>query len=398
MSNSVAALFWASIAIVYHHAIYPILLHQLAKRRQLQAGSVCAPKASLDDFPSLTMLVPVHNEEKVIAAKIVNMAALIYPQEKLTFVIAFDGCSDRTKAIAEATISRIENGHLFRLIEYGKNVGKVAVLNDQISAATSELVALTDASAELGEEALIKAATHFSNACVGVVSGTYSVADAGTEGERSYWRYQTQIKRDEAALAAPMGAHGAFYMFRRALWQPLPEDTINDDFVLPMAIALRGFRVLYDSSIPVRELERTGVRQEFRRRVRIGAGNLQQTIRLAGLGNPRRGWLAFLFWSGKGLRSLLPFVLIVAFSTSAMLAAMGQFIYQVITAVALALATVTALFTISGKIGDSLPRPVQSLCYLVQGHAASAAGAILLITGKKAQAWRVSKASKKKLQ
>ena len=205
---------------------------------------------------------------------------------------------------------------LITLVEYQPNIGKVAVLNDQIARTGSEIVALRDASALVGSDALIRAAEHFRDPIVGVVTGTYSMVLSGTKGETTYWRYQSEVRASESALAGPMGAHGAFYLFRRAAWTPLPQDTINDDFVLPMTIVLHGYRAVQDPAITASELERTKSGQDFWRRVRIGAGNLQQVIRLARLGDPRRGWVSFAFLSGKGLRGILPFLLIGLVLTS----------------------------------------------------------------------------------
>ena len=124
-----------------------------------------------------------------------------------------------------------------------------------------------------------------------------------------------------------MGAHGALYLFRRDLWTPLAPDTINDDFVLPMSIVANGYRSVYAPQIRVFEREKTQISQEFMRRVRIGAGNFQQAIRLVRLANPLRPGLAFAFVSGKGLRAVMPLILIAAFVSNLILAAFGDPLY-----------------------------------------------------------------------
>lgn len=390
-----STLFWVSVAIIlYHHLVYPALLHSFAeaKRRRttIRVGSL-APLAAAEP-PSLTVIVPAHNEAAVIASKIINLEELTYPRDRLRFVIALDGCTDETRRIAESAIAATPSFRNFELAEYVSNVGKVAVLNEQIAKASSEIVALSDASASVGHDAAAAAARHFADARVGVVCGTYSISGSGNNGERTYWRYQTQVKADEGALAAPLGAHGAFYLFRRRLWSPLPADTINDDFVLPMKIVLDGFRAVYDETIIAAELERAPMKQEFRRRVRIGAGNLQQVVRLAKLGHPRRGWLAFIFLSGKGLRATLPFFLIVAFCANVALALSGQVLYQGILAAQMALIALAAIGASRAKA--LLPKPLDAVCYLIHGHAASTVGALLLLAGQKQQAWNFSLAGK----
>ncbi len=313
------------LIVIYHHAGFPLLLSWLARRAEAVAPAVSQIASGAGaNLPTIRLIVPAHNEAGVIAAKVQNLLALFYPSDKLSIVIALDGCTDDTKTTVLAALARAPQNATISVVEYARNVGKIAVLNDQIGASSADIIALSDASASLQSDALLRAARHFSDAKVGVVCGTYSLKEAGSEGERQYWHYQTQIKADEAAVAAPMGAHGAFYMFRRARWTPLPADTINDDFILPMRIVAAGDRAIYDRTIVATELERTRPKQEFGRRIRIGAGNMQQLLRLPHLFSLKNLPLTFVYASGKGLRPLIPFFAILGAFALVMLALRGH--------------------------------------------------------------------------
>lgn len=370
--------------IVYHHAGYPVLLKLLARR----AGEPVRPPAvtAADDLPSVRIIVPAHNETKVIAQKIANLAALDYPQGKISVLIALDGCTDDTATVVAAALGRLPRNDRFTVVTYAQNRGKIAVLNEQIEQASEDIVVLSDASATVNADSLKLAARWFSDDQVGVVCGTYRVKVAGSEGERAYWDYQVAVKAAEAAVAAPMGAHGAFYMFRRRLWTPLPSDTINDDFILPMRIVAQGYRAVYDRDIVALELERTEAEQEFRRRIRIGAGNMQQLVRMPRLLNPRLGAAAFVFASGKALRPLIPFLAIAGFVASAILAAGGSVPFMVL--VALAIATGGVAWYAVRRRGSSLPQVVQWLGYLAEGHTASFIGAVQFLAGARIGSWQ----------
>ena len=382
-----ALLFIAAALIVYHHAGYPALLRVWARRRRAAQLQCAAPADTPAAVPQVTLIVPAYNEATVMVAKLANLAALDYPREKLTVVLALDGCTDDTRAVVQASLPRLHGRLDFRLVEYAENIGKVAVLNDQIARAGGDIVALSDASAAVEAQALLRAAAHFADPSVGVVCGGYRLKDAGSEGERAYWAYQTSIKADEAAVAAPMGAHGAFYMFRRALWTPLAPDTINDDFVLPMQIVAGGARSVYDPAITAVELERTRRRQEFRRRVRIGAGNLQQVLRLPELADPRRGALAWVFLSGKGLRPFIPFLALVAVVLLAGLAvAVPGPLFKVPFAVGAALAG--AIGFVLSRRDIAVPRPLRWCAYLVEGYMASGLGAMRYLLRARMMGWQ----------
>ncbi len=383
--------FWISaVLILYHHLGYPIALRAIAAR--LSRRSVRSdPELAVP--PEVTIIIPAHNEEAVIAAKIRNLAMLDYPRGRLSVVLALDGCTDGTAAIARGLLGEIDGLNL-QIVEYPSNIGKVAVLNDQIARVASGIVALSDTSSLLDPDALIRAVRHFGLPSVGVVCPTYALIRPGSEGERAYWDHQTRVKAAEGAVGAPMGAHGAFYLFRRELWEPLEQDTINDDFILPMRIVQRGYDAVYDPQIVARELETSTARQDFRRRIRIGAGNLQQVLRVGGLANPMRPGVAFVFLSGKALRAFIPFLLLINAASLPFLAVQEGGIYLY----ALAAEVFIGLTALAGYFGvpRTLPRQARWAAYFLQGHVAGFIGALILLGGLRGHVWKLSAAAKAK--
>lgn len=381
-----------AILTLYHHVGYPVLLRLLARRLERRRRSSPEPGERPPgpgiQIPSVGMLIPAYNEERVIRRKIINCAELDYPPEKLTIIVALDGCKDDTEKVLRRTLAEYPLLDC-RAVIIEPNIGKIGVLNRLVPELQTDLVALSDASALLDTDALARAVVHFNDPRLGVVCGTYALPEDASPGERAYWDYQIRIKSDEALVAAPMGAHGAFYMFRRALWAPLEPDTINDDFVLPMRMVAAGWKAIYDRRIVATELEATNSRQDFRRRVRIGAGNMQQALRLWRLANPMNPRLAFVFVSGKGLRAFMPFILLAGFATSVSLAFTGGLAWDLLLAAELAIAAlVIAGAAMAGPRGGTL----SSFVYLMQGHVASGLGALLLLSGHANDAWQVSKA------
>ncbi|MFC7000866.1 glycosyltransferase [Pseudobowmanella zhangzhouensis] len=203
-----------------------------------------------------------------------------------------------------------------------------------------------------------------------------------------YWQYQLAIKQSEAALGAPMGVHGAFYLFRRELFAPLPLDTINDDFILPMEIVAQGYHARYDTQIMALELEPTSEALERSRRRRIAAGNLQQTLRLAHLLHPRHGGIALLFGSGKALRALMPFILLFTFFASGYLAIDYPY-WRLFFALQVALYGLVAFLQLEPALAK---KPLmQTLQYLVLGHLNGLIGSWYFITGRYRQVWQLTR-------
>lgn len=382
METLLAAGTLASLGLAaYHHAAFPLALRGLT--RLAPAPERPAPAAG--PLPRITLLMPAYNEAAYIAEKIRNLAAIDYPAERLEVLVGCDGCTDMTAAIAREVGDEPECRHLrLQVVEFMANRGKVAVLNDLVRLADGEIVALSDVSALVSVDALQLAAAWFARPEIGVVCAGYRLLRPGSVGEAAYWRYQTAIKRAESRLGSTLGAHGALYLFRRDLFRQLPGDTINDDFILPMAIVGRGFRAVYEEEMVALELEQSDLALDRRRRRRIAAGNTQQVIRLLGLLHPRHGWTAFLFASGKVLRVLMPFLLAAGLLGSLALAPHSVLfaLLAVLQLLLLGAATARAL-----SPSHPLTRHFAVPHYLVSGHLAGLAGSLRYLAGLERGRW-----------
>jgi lipopolysaccharide/colanic/teichoic acid biosynthesis glycosyltransferase len=369
--------------VVYHHALYPFALRRFAQSYGVQRSA--SHRSASVETPTISVVVPAFNEARLIERKIENIAAIDYPADKLTAFIVCDGCTDDTVELARRKISELgPKGQIFRLVVHEANRGKVAVLNETIAAINTALVALTDASAELASADMRRAARHFSDPRVGVVTGRYEVPGADPRAD-AYWNYQVKIKAAEAALGSPIGMHGAFYAFRHSAWRPLEPDTINDDVILPMRIIAEGYHGVYDQSIRILEADVDHFSVDLARRERLGAGAVQQAIRLWRLSDPRRPGLAFTFLSGKGLRAFMPVLLVIALVTNAMLARESLFF----TAAFVGQVTLYGMALV-GLIYEPASRVpvIGKLSYLVGGYAMSMLGAVKHYVGKEKKAWK----------
>ncbi|MCW5979869.1 MAG: glycosyltransferase family 2 protein [Bryobacteraceae bacterium] len=308
-----AIVFWSSLAVVlYVYLAYPALLRILAVffRR---------PVAKAPILPSVSLVIPAYNEQRVIEAKLRNVLSVDYPAEKLEIVVVSDGSTDATNAIVEkyASAGRV------RLFAFAQNRGKIAALNDAFPHLRGEIAALSDASSMLAPDALRVLVSSFADPSVGAVSGLYRVrrqreAELG-EQEGFYWSYESWLKTLEAELDSILGAHGSLYAIRTKLY-PFPEPgAINDDYIIPVRIIQKGYRAVYDTRALAYEeaLEMTG----FKRRIRIMTGNFEQLSELRPLiWHPR--WLPlFFFLSHKAGRLAVPLAMLALFASNIFLLA-----------------------------------------------------------------------------
>lgn len=388
----IAATLTSVFLIVYHHIGYPLILRMIYKRRRRTDAKLLVTARHYEtsgadgELPSVCIIVPAFNEVRWIAEKIRNLAVLDYPQSRFSVMIACDGCTDDTAEIARATAAETLCTDLnIDIIEFEDNRGKVALVNELLDLTDADVVALTDVSALVSVDALTIAAAYFRSPDVGVLNSNYRLFTPGSTGEDTYWWYQSRIKTSEATLGATLGAHGAFYMFRRALFTPLPGDTINDDFILPMEIVSRGYRAEHEPRITALELEKSDNRTDYRRRRRIGAGNMQQLIRLRHLLLPRHGGVAFSFASGKALRTLVPGLMVIALFGSLSLAGSYRF-FAILSALQLTAYALAAWPLVMKP--KRTHRLIKTLAYLVSGHIAGLIGGTRYLLGMEKGPWK----------
>ncbi|WP_420548169.1 glycosyltransferase family 2 protein [Curvivirga sp.] len=370
------------VFVIYHHAGFPVLLKLLMKKNQITGFM---SKSDQSNWPEITLIIPAYNEEKTIEEKIINTASLDYPSNRLKVVIALDGCSDQTANIARNTLLHPEVRQLdITINDHRENRGKVAVLNEEIFGVESDIVALSDCSSLLSLDSLKRVAGHFSDLDVGVVGGTYQFSGNEGSSEQVYWKYQTAVKTGEANFGSPMGLHGAFYAFRKSLAERLPANTINDDFILPMKIIAQGYRGVYDLKISCIETESSDHAMNWKRRVRISAGNVQQAIRCLNLLFCKKIGVSFCFFSGKFLRAWMPLCLLTIFALTAIAALDSSFFQYFFLLQFMGLVFLFLPVSWSGKI----EKIISALRYILIGHMAGLVGTFRYLAGLENGAWK----------
>jgi poly-beta-1,6-N-acetyl-D-glucosamine synthase len=364
--------FWACVFfVIYPHLVYPVLLYLLPRKRNGAFGEGASG--------AVAVVCSVYNEEKIIAAKIENFYAIEYPGIEL--YLGLDGCTDNTLAEIKRTI-RDERIKVFSF----PRGGKVAVLNALLPRVRQPFVVMTDSNSMFRPDAVKKLMTSMANG-VGVVCGRLVLMDeTGHSGEGFYWRVETFLKEAESGYGSVIGANGAIYLFRRELFEPLPPNTINDDFSLSMRIYERGYDIVYAKDAVAEETLVTTDRDEFRRHVRDGAGHYRAMVYLWRLLNPLQGKRFFFYFSHRVLRWVAPFLLMAVLVLSALLGGRHP-VYRVLLAAQCAGYALMVFVYIRGIRW----KPVYVPCYFVLLNVAILAGFAKNILGLQKTSWESTK-------
>lgn len=308
MTITLLFLFWlGAIIVTYTYVGYGVLLWCLVaiKRRLFKATP---PPVKNEDFPEVTLVITAFNEEGVVEEKMRNCQALNYPANKLTICWITDGSNDSTN---ERLAAYPDVKVLFQPLRQGKT----AAINRGMAYINTPIVIYTDANTLLNAEAITAIIQRFEDPKVGCVAGEKRVRQQktgdATAGEGLYWKYESFLKTLDDELNSAVGAAGELFAIRRELFEPMPDDTLLDDFILSMRIAAKGYKIAYCRTAFALEDPSADIKEEEKRKIRIAAGGLQSIWRLRALLNPfRYGLLHFQYVSHRVLRwSITPLFL-----------------------------------------------------------------------------------------
>jgi cellulose synthase/poly-beta-1,6-N-acetylglucosamine synthase-like glycosyltransferase len=132
-------LIWFMIAYQFVLTVFGYINYIRSLREQRRVDG------AMPDLPACTVLIPAHNEEKVIGQTLEAMCALEYPRDRLTIMIIDDGSTDRTGKIVGEYAARDSRVVLFSVPPGEGGKGKSRALNIAMQRVTTDVVAVYDA-------------------------------------------------------------------------------------------------------------------------------------------------------------------------------------------------------------------------------------------------------------
>ncbi len=338
--------FWIFGALsFYSYLVFPLSL-------PLLAGLARRPWNKRDIEPTVSMVISVYNEERIVAQKIENALALNYPAEKLEILVVSDGSTDETENIVRGfSDARVV------LKAHRERSGKTACLNRTVPEARGAVLLFTDANSMFPRDLLVNLVRNFADPAIGLVTGwtRYGDVERGEDTTGLYSRFEKWTKIQESRVSSCVGADGAVFAIRKELYSTLREDDIND-FVIPLHVIRQGKRAVMDPDVYCFERSADDAGREYQRQVRITNRTLNAIRRNLEFLNPiRYGWFSYFLMSHKIMRFLVPFFLITTFGINLMLLGSSHFYMFTLGCqlAALAVAVFGILgFDVGGRVGE----------------------------------------------
>lgn len=302
-------LFWSCLLLVFYIYIgYPLIIALLSRLRKL-------PAAPNGELPSVTILIAAYNEARYIEATLRNKLALDYPRDRLEIIVVSDESTDATDAIVERVAAEADVP--VRLFRQQPRQGKTAGLNLVVPMARGEIIVFSDANSFYAADTVRRLVGNFGDPEVGYVTGkmVYTNEDGSLIGDgcSSYMKYENWLRSMETRLGSVVGVDGGVDAMRRVLYEPLAADQLPD-FVQPLKVVEKGWRVVYEPQALLKEAALDDVAREYPMRVRVTLRALWALHDMRALLNPLHfGLFAFQLISHKLLRYLafIPMLLLI---------------------------------------------------------------------------------------
>jgi 1,2-diacylglycerol 3-beta-glucosyltransferase len=246
------------------------------------------PDACEEAWPFISVLVPAHNEEAVIAQCVHTLSQLDYPRYDLWIID--DRSQDGTLAVLQQLLA--QQPGKFRVLSRALDAipGKSAVLNDALAHCAGPWVAVFDADASIAPDFLRKLAPFLREPDVGAVQARKVIHNSVQHWLARLQDYEYaldtyfQCGRDSIRGAVELRGNGCLIK-RQALlavdgWT---ESSLTDDLDLSTKLHLAGWDVRFAHKVLVYEEGITDFRALLRQRRRWAEGSLTRYLTYAGL-------------------------------------------------------------------------------------------------------------------
>lgn len=221
--------------------------------------------------PTVTILIPAHNEEEVIVRKLTNCISLDYPSDKLTILVTSDHSTDNTNSLVEKFIKDNPSFDI-RLYITKNRMGKTNAQNEAQKTVTSEILFMSDANAYLAEDAVREIVSCFTSNDIVYVAGRQSYTNSGdnktSNSDGAYLKLDLYMRDVESRLQTITAANGAIYAVRNSEYYDFRPIACHDE-AMPYYYARKKLKAKYNPDAIAYEKAGESLKDEFKRKIRM---------------------------------------------------------------------------------------------------------------------------------
>ena len=290
MQSLILLMLTALLLIFFVFSIYniPVIatgFWRLWRSRRKKPKRIESAKRKL---PFVSIIVPVKNEEKVVARLLNALTNLNYPSGKREVIVVNDASTDRTHEIClQYSLSHPE----IRVLKKVKSTTKAGALNFGLKYVQGEIVATFDGDSVPEPNALLKAVEYFADPAVGAVQGRICSINAGQNMLTRFLSYEGAIQYElylqgKDALDLYVGLAGTCQFIRKEALDAIGgwnEDCLGEDTDVSVRLVEQGKVIRYASEVRTFEESPFNVKSLLAQRARWYRGNIEVGLRFGRL-------------------------------------------------------------------------------------------------------------------
>jgi cellulose synthase/poly-beta-1,6-N-acetylglucosamine synthase-like glycosyltransferase len=240
------------------------------------------------ELPFVSIIVPMKNEEKVVARLLGALAGLKYPSGKKEVIVVNDASTDRTGEICLEYASAHSE---IRVLERAVSTTKAGALNFGAKWARGEIVATFDADSVPESDALLKAVKYFVDRDVAAVQGRICSINSGQNMLTRMLSYECAVQYElylggKDSLDLYVGLAGTCQFIRKEALDAVGgwnENSLGEDTDLSVRLIERGDVIRYASEVRTFEESPFNVKSLLAQRARWYRGNIEVGLRFGRL-------------------------------------------------------------------------------------------------------------------
>lgn len=276
-------LMYASLFLIWFMLFYHMFLMiggYLTHRKHLKI--VNNLDEGLVELPTVSILIPAHNEEIVIEETIKAMVAQNYPKDKLEVIVVNDNSTDRTGKICDHYAQKYDFVKVLHTTPPQGGKGKSGALNQGLKHSTGELIVVYDADNTPEPEAVYQLALGIStDEKAGAVVGKFRVTNGNDNLLTRFINMET-ITFQWMAQAGRWNwfklttIPGTNFGIRRSVVEELggwDEQALSEDTELSFRVYDLGYHIRFYPSAITWEQEPDSVKVWWKQRTRWARGN-----------------------------------------------------------------------------------------------------------------------------
>jgi cellulose synthase/poly-beta-1,6-N-acetylglucosamine synthase-like glycosyltransferase len=268
--------------VIYHIIILVAGIWHIKRSRRRCEGDF---SFNVGELPTISIIIPAKNEEKVIGRCLDAFLKLDYPKKKIEIIVVEDGSRDRTAQICNEYARRYRG--LIKFFHKPTSNGKSSALNFGLKHAKGELIGVFDADSVPESDILKRVAKYFNDLRVIALQGRNLSINADENMLTKLISYEDAVRyeayiRGKEALELFVPLTGSCYFIKRNVLLDVggwDDNCLSEDTELAAKLLEKGIKIKYAPDVKCWQENPSNLKNMYKQRKRWFGGTMEVALK-----------------------------------------------------------------------------------------------------------------------